>query len=235
MAKKKKRKPQKLDKARKRLQKYVDKANKLWNQLMEVNPSAPALWNAMMSKSMAKGVNQDQYFSVSELHRTRELEREASRLKAFLSEGGQQLREMQDPDYKYLFKREGFSAFSGHYVDESGEEHNYWKEKYGVTYDITRVDSKWVKMAWDIYRRLEESDPYLIYGEGAYGSEKLIVAIYNMMTLGSYRDRDEMYADVLENAAAMLAAKDEQKKREAALAMTKEDYGRLDRAMKGRW
>jgi hypothetical protein len=229
----------KLDKLRKSLKEFVKKANDLFEALKQTAPDAPALQEAMRSKSRAKGVNQDEAFSIDELHRERDLAREASRLKAFLAEGGQQYREAGGRNEAISRREEllrenpeGFSAFRGTYFDENGKQRNYWYDLYGVSYDNSRISTDDAKLAFSIYRKLEEADPTLIYGEGAYGSENLIVAIYDTLIAGGSRKASQvdLEADtILKVRAELYGAKPDAG---SDFEISDRDYGKLDRVSK---
>lgn len=223
-----------LETRRKKLQKYVEKANDLFRKLLSANPLAPALEAARRSKSRAKGINQEDPFSVSELHRSRELAREASRLKQFLSEGGQQYREQDKRSQLKAENPEGFSAFRGTYVDEEGKEHNYWKERYGVSYDVTQVSESLAPIAFETYRALEEADPSLIYGEGAYGSENLIIAVYDVIEkLSNKVSKEDLRDEAIIRVRAELYGANPKSVEEINI-ITDRDYGILDRESKRR-
>jgi hypothetical protein len=224
----------KLDRRRTKLQKYVEKANELFRKLLSINPTAPALEQARRSKSRAMGVNQEDPFSVEELHRSRDLAREASRLKAFLSEGGQQYREQDARAQLKAENQEGFSAFRGTYFDEEGKQHNYWKERYGVSYDTSRISEDLAPIAFETYRALEESDPSLIYGEGAYGSENLIIAVYDIISKlsGKVAKQDLRDEAILRVRSELYGASPEASGNLDIL--TDRDYGILDRESKRR-
>ena len=237
------RKRGKLYKLKKSLKKYVEQANYLVEALRQISPDAPALQDAMRSKSRAKGVNQDEVFSVDELHREREIAREASRLKAFLAEGGQQYREAGGRNEAISRREEllrenpeGFSAFRGTYFDEKGKQRNYWYDLYGVSYDNSRISTDDAKLAFSIYRKLEEADPTLIYGEGAYGSENLIVAIYDTLIAGRSKGKQQvdLEADtILRVRAELYGAKPDGGFDEGSdFEISDRDYGKLDRVSK---
>lgn len=232
-------KPKKLDRLRKSLNEFVKKANDLYEELKKTAPDAPAIQEAMRSKSRAKSVNQDVPFSVDELHRERDLAREASRLKQFLAEGGQQYREVGGRN-EAISRREsllrenpeGFSAFRGTYFDENGKQRNYWYDLYGVSYDNSRISTDDAKLAFSIYRKLEEADPTLIYGEGAYGSENLIVAIYDTLIAGRSRGMPQVDLEsetILRVRAELYGGKPEGA---SGFEISDRDYGKLDRVSK---
>lgn len=221
---------------RKKLQKYVDKANQMVSQLINAGrASAPAITQAMATKSRRKDVNQDQLFSVSELRRKRDIEREAARIRDFLGDSTSQLSEsaFTDTSEQYREKREGFSAFSGHYVDKEGRDRNYWMEKYGKRFDLQRINEDAAKQAWRIYRQLESENPTSIYGEGAYGSENLIIAVYDMyMTSGKVGDERE--EEIMEKLRQELKAHQDERLKPTKDFMSNRDFGVLEDAIGGR-
>jgi hypothetical protein len=58
-----------------------------------------------------------------------------------------------------------------------------WYETYGVTFDKSRVSEDYAKTAYKVFRYLEEmKGSYdLMYGEGSYDSDSLMISIYDMV------------------------------------------------------
>ena len=58
-----------------------------------------------------------------------------------------------------------------------------WKAEYGVTYDASRINEDYARTAYKIFRYLEEmkGSYSLMYGEGTYDSDSLMISIYDMV------------------------------------------------------
>lgn len=58
-----------------------------------------------------------------------------------------------------------------------------WYETYGVTFDRSRIKEDYAKTAYKVFRYLEEmKGSYdLMYGEGSYDSDSLMISIYDMV------------------------------------------------------
>lgn len=58
-----------------------------------------------------------------------------------------------------------------------------WYEKYGVTFDKERITEDYARTAYKVFRYLEEmKGSYdLMYGEGSYDSDSLMISIYDMV------------------------------------------------------
>lgn len=58
-----------------------------------------------------------------------------------------------------------------------------WYEIYGVTFDKSRISEDYAKTAYKVFRYLEEmKGSYdLMYGEGSYDSDSLMISIYDMV------------------------------------------------------
>lgn len=58
-----------------------------------------------------------------------------------------------------------------------------WYETYGVTFDKSRITEDYAKTAYKVFRYLEEmKGSYdLMYGEGSYDSDSLMISIYDMV------------------------------------------------------
>lgn len=58
-----------------------------------------------------------------------------------------------------------------------------WYETYGVTFDKSRISEDYAKTAYKVFRYLEEmKGSYdLMYGEGSYDSDSLMISIYDMV------------------------------------------------------
>ena len=58
-----------------------------------------------------------------------------------------------------------------------------WKAETGVTYDTSRINEDYARTAYKIFRYLEEmkGSYQLMYGEGTYDSDSLMLSIYDMV------------------------------------------------------
>lgn len=135
-------------------------------------------------------------FDVNDTKRYREIRREVERMNKFLNDETSTVEGVQ----KMIAAEKYKGAFSGG-----------WYEKYGVSYDKSRIDEDKAKIAFSIYRRLEESGNSReeIIGSLGYGSESLVMQIYDMVVESGIEDDDSVqywaeYGEILEETSRRL-------------------------------
>lgn len=135
-------------------------------------------------------------FDVNDTKRYREIRREVERMNKFLNDETSTVEGVQ----KMIAAEKYKGAFSGG-----------WYEKYGVSYDKSRIDEEKSKIAFSIYRRLEESGNSReeIIGSLGYGSESLIMQIYDMVVESGIENDDSVeywaeYGNILEETSRRL-------------------------------
>ena len=164
-------KPKNLDVIRDQYKALQAQANARISQLREAGvENFSRAYNDAVAKYGAyrTDYNEDFRFDVYDTKRFREIKREVSLMEKFLNDETSKLDVIQ----LNLAKEKYEGAFSGK-----------WYEKYGVTYDKSRVSEDEAKVAFSIYRRLEESgiSYQTMLGRSGYGSENLIMLIYDMV------------------------------------------------------
>ena len=153
-------------------------------------------FNEATDKMGAYRTNNAYLFDVNDTQRYREIRREVERMNKFLNDETSTVEGVQ----KMIAAEKYKGAFSGG-----------WYEKYGVSYDKSRVDEDKAKIAFTIYRRLEESGDSRekIIGDLGYGSESLIMQIYDMVVESGIENDDSVqywaeYGDILEETSRRL-------------------------------
>lgn len=153
-------------------------------------------FNEAADKMGAYRSNDAYLFDVNDTQRYREIRREVERMNKFLNDETSTVEGVQ----KMIAAEKYKGAFSGG-----------WYKKYGVSYDKSRIDEDRAKIAFSIYRRLEESGDSRekIIGDLGYGSESLIMQIYDMVVESGIENDDSVqywaeYGDILEETSRRL-------------------------------
>lgn len=153
-----------LSEIREQLQPLLDLARKKISQLMKSGDYeySQAVQDALKSRSRAKGVNQEDLFSIDEKHRARELYREGNRLLAFIS----------NPT----------SNVTGGNFTKLLSFHNQAEnmKEYGKRFNVSEEDEDRLKLAFRIFRDISTTETSVIGPEG-YGSDNLINLIYDSL------------------------------------------------------
>ena len=159
----------------------------------------------------------EKLFDVDDTQRFREVKREIALIEKFLEDDTSTVEGARD--FKINSKWGG--AFRGD-----------WYKQYGVSYDKSRIDEELAKIAFAMYRRIEEDKASYekIVGMAGYGSENLIMAIYDMVVEENWGSQESMsywekYGDVLENARRMV---DESYAKKSEDADYMKDAGNVD-------
>ena len=159
---KSKKRQSKLDDIRKDLATLMARANEAISRLKEsgLYEQSAAVQEAMSTHSRAKGINQEELFSLDDKKRLRDLQREANRLYSFLSSA-----EVQENVVAYNI---------GNKLSFQDQHEAFMKT--GNRFEGEDQDR--IKAALKIYRHIASTDPAAIGKEG-YGSDKLLNLIYD--------------------------------------------------------
>lgn len=206
-------KPRRLDDIRNKFLSIQAEANK---KARELENSGLASYSRAYQDALntfgsyrKKANAEDEMFDVYDTSRYREIKREAARMQKFINDSTSTIEGVKE----YIAAEKYSKAFSGK-----------WYEKYGVSYDLSRVDEEKAKIAFSIYRRIEEdgSSYEKVLGAMGYGSENLIMQIYDMVVDSGMESIDETsmqywsdYGTVLEKAQKILDREYEKKSKKA--------------------
>jgi hypothetical protein len=141
-------------------------ANKALDKLLKSGYQSLAL-----DRLRAETRDRDIHFSFPEEASVTEMAKELFRARAFMADDTSTVKGAEE--YTHQLENEFRGAFG-----------NQWRSAYGVAYDKARVDDEIAKVVFSNYRKIEELKQYAIVGEGGFGSENLIVAMYNAEVYG---------------------------------------------------
>ena len=180
-----KKRPSKLDDVRKDLEPLIARANEAISRLKEagVYEQSSAVQEAIATHSRAKGINQEELFSLDDKKRLRDLQREGNRLYAFLSSA-----EIQENVVAYHV---------GNKLSFQNQHESFLKT--GNRFDGEEQDR--IKAALKIYRHIASTDPAAIGKNDGYGSDKLLNLIYDELEGYDPYDIDGDYNADLEKKA----------------------------------
>lgn len=174
-----KQRPRGLDPLREQLQVLVNQANQRVDELTNQNLKSRALEEAKRSLLRSPTRIDDMQSGVlfrSDLDSRAKINRELARVHAFLND--------------YTSTSAGAGDFETKLKNYKGAFGSQWEAEYGTRYDATRIDEEKAKIAFDIYRRvIERAGGWeravgIFQGKESligYGSENLIIAIYDMV------------------------------------------------------
>lgn len=165
-----------LDPLREQLNVLVQQANARATEIIDRGLQSRALEEAKRSlKRMPTRVDDDVLFR-SDLASRAQINRELARVHTFLND--------------YTSTVPGANDFQTKLTDYKGAFGGQWEAEYGRRYDINRISEDKAKVAFDIYRRVVERAGGWERAVGifqgkesliGYGSENLIIAIYDMV------------------------------------------------------
>ena len=194
--------PKKLDDIRQQYKALQAEANARVSQLIEAGvQDYSRAYNDAVAKLGSYRTDDTNVFDVYDTRRFREIKREVALMEKFLNDKTSNVDDvrLQMAQGKYS------GAFSGG-----------WNKLYGVSYDKSRITEDEAKVAFSIYRRLEESGTSYetILGKSGYGSENLIMLIYDMVVQSGITDYDNesveywsQYGDIMEKAEDIIEEK----------------------------
>ena len=198
-----------LNEIRAQFYKLQTTANKRAEQLEAKGlDSYSRAYQAATSKIGAyRETNFNDLFDVYDTKRYREIKREVARIKNFLNDETSTVEGVE----KFIAAEKYKGAFSGG-----------WHKIYGVSYDKSVIDEEKAKIAFSMYRRLEENKASYeeILGSLGYGSENLIMHIYDMVVESGIENDDSIeywaeYGDIMERVKDDLDASYDRKYKEA--------------------
>lgn len=169
-----------LDPMREQLRVLTKKANKMATKLIEKNVASRALLEAQRTlKKMPTRADDSQLFR-ADLKRTCDINREFARVQAFLND--------------YTSTVRGAKGFTSDIKGLAGAFGSQWNVNgTGKNYDTERIDEDVAKKAFEIYRKVIEAAGGweravgMLKGKESligYGSENLIINIYDMVDNG---------------------------------------------------
>ena len=202
-----------LEDTKEELHMLAYKANKLMDEIYKHNLQSPAIEEARKTQSAADRKRNEKrprfsweddkerlpYFSIRDQKSFRDIQREAARIRAFLTSdtsdlaGAEMYTSRLSNYYHGAFTREGAKQH-----DPNAEKWSEVKGNRGRNYDTSRISEGRAKLAFKIYREIEEMDAYLIYGEAAYGSDTLIEEIYEMIAQNKFFGLSKIEKQALE-------------------------------------
>ena len=109
------------------------------------------------------------YFDVSDVNSREQLLVEMTRARVFINDVGSTIEGA---------RLETAQIYAKEYKGKFGNEYNNAENKY-ARYDIKAIDPNIASRAFESYRKIEEHRAGEIVKEGAYGSENLIIALYD--------------------------------------------------------
>lgn len=156
-----------LERMKERLQPIISEANRRIEALKFRQLSSAAVLRAEEESGR-------DYFDIDELTDRSSIIKEATRARVFLADKTSTI--------------EGAKVFTAQlnaaiYKGKFGNQYHNWENKY-KNFDISTIDEKIAKEVFRNYRKLEEIRAADIIGDGAYGSENLIIAMYDAQIRG---------------------------------------------------
>lgn len=161
-----------LSGVRETLQPLVDKANSIVRQLMNKSIMPHSLMmaqNTLNKRGREIAAETGDLFTTSH-PRYRDLRREAHRIQNFLADESSGLTAKEEAE---AYKNKYGMLFGGQYYDI-----------YGVTYDFSKISEAQAQQIFSVYRKLEEQYANELQGKSGFGSDNLIMALYDA-SLGS--------------------------------------------------
>lgn len=145
--------------------------------ITEANRRAEALKFRQLSSAALIRAEEEggrDYFDIDDLTNRSDIIKEATRARVFLADKTSTI--------------EGAKIFTAQlnaamYRGKFGNQYHNWENKY-KNFDITAIDEDIAKEVFRNYRKLEEIRAADIVGDGAYGSENLIIAMYDAQIRG---------------------------------------------------
>lgn len=201
--------PSELEIMRRMFNVYAQEANERVSQLMESGTESVALHNAWKQLSWQRKAAFEQaeeqqegsgrLFSVMDKKDFKSLQREVARINAFLSESSSEVK-VASYESKALeaYQKHGLSFHNQ--VDESFKDDGVRFRGY---------DQERIKLALEIYRRIEETGAAVIYGlngKGGFGSDNLFNLIFDEIEGYSPGLSESRIDKIKENAIATGAA-----------------------------
>lgn len=166
-----------------KLQPVISEANTRWERLDNLDLRSLAVSRALEETG-------EWGFSISRLTDKESVIAEATRARVFLKD------ETSTVQGAELYTREESAK---QWLGQFGNQYNNWENKF-KKFNTSVINEEDARTAFRAYRMVEELGSSMIYGEGGYGSENTIIAIYDMIQTGGITDSE----DAGEIAAQML-------------------------------
>jgi hypothetical protein len=115
------------------------------------------------------------YFDLEPVNTREELLREMTRIRVFMNDKGSTVEGA---------RIETAQIHAAEYKGKFGNEYNNEENKF-ARYDVKTIDRDAASRAFESYRKIEEHRAAEIVGDGAYGSENLIIALYDAEIRGN--------------------------------------------------
>lgn len=192
-----------LDPIRKEYEDFIKLANERYQFMKENNIQVPALWEAQRTQKP----QYSEGFSLDDKKSFRELRREVRRAESFMRDPT-----VKDFGAKDFMIKEGAKKYSKAFG-------NQWAEKYGVSYDRSRISDDKAREAFKLYHQLAAEMQETIKTQ--YGSENLINALYDQVVQnwGTPFDREQKLEELRLNMYTYLQD----------VALQKENKARFER------
>ena len=207
----------KLDPLREQLGLLVDQANKRVRDLEKSGIKSRALEEAKRSfNRLTSRKGEEDYFRAN-LKTRQQINREFARVQTFMAD--------------YTSTPEGAENIISNIRNLKGAFGGQWFESTGENYDTTRVDKDIAKEAFEFYRlTLEQAGGWeraigIIQGSetlAGYGSENLIIAIYDMVA--NAREDKFDYSKIISTARDIIETGSKNYATNAAKQISDEDY-----------
>lgn len=180
--KQKERKPSELEIMRRMFNVYAQEANERISQLRESGVESVALHNAWKNLSWQRrakfeAAEEEQegsgrFFSVTDKKDFRSLQREVALINSFLAESSSEVKVAS-------YESNAYDAYKKHGLSFHNQTDDSFKDD-GVRF--RGYDQDRIKLALEIYRRIEETGASVIYGvngKGGFGSDNLFNLIFD--------------------------------------------------------
>lgn len=152
----------KLEQRRRELQPIIDEANRRIGNIVNLGLQSLAL-------SRIEDETGRPYLTLDDAETIPQLIAEATRARVFLNDKTSTIE-----GAKIYTAQLNAEEFRGKF----GNQYHTWEHKY-KNFDTKAIDEEVAKKVFENYRKLEELRASDIVGEGAYGSENLIIAMYD--------------------------------------------------------
>lgn len=209
----KKPKKSKLAPLREQVAALFKKANKIAKFIMNSGKSTVGFEEAKASL-LAKdreAVEEGREMFTLEKTSYRELRREINRVSNFLSSDSGSMKSAKYAQEQLEANERYYNAFLESNFHEGGE-------------IDARLDEDVAKIAFEVYRRVEETGADVIYGDGGYGSENLINFIYNSLVESGDYSSDWAISTAIKKSREVLKEKRAEMDFEGRSAFATGDY-----------
>lgn len=156
-----------LNQMRERFQSIIDEANSRAGAILNQGLTSAALLRAEQESGR-------EYFTLDLADTKQELIEEATRARVFLADETSTIE-----GAKIYTAQMNAAEFRGKF----GNQYHTWEHKF-KNFDTSVIDEETAKVVFSNYRKLEELRAADITGDGAYGSENLIIAMYDAQVRG---------------------------------------------------